>query len=535
MNKIQKGLEELLAPWKNIPGVAACIVTKDQEPVFAFSGYASLEYRLHIDANTRFNLASVSKQFTGFAIRLLEKRGLLKLDDLLRKHLPEFSETYKDIQIQHLLHHSSGLRDMYNIQAYSGFRRDDVHTAEQLIALTMRLTSLNFTSGERYMYNNTGYVLMAEIVRRITGMDLCSFLEKELFAPLGMTSTTILKDHKQMLPNFAGHYNLMESGEYTKAMENVAVVGSTNIFTTISDFALWLGNYVTPTCEPDVMTGMDLTHPFNDGSPAMYACGLEMVERAGKKVWTHSGGAGGFRTEMIYVPEAGVAVGVLSNNGTMDAVTLGGKVLALALPEMTPKAAQIAGVSVLDTSENEMKELAGCYRMPDGLLSTVVIADHKLFIHTPYYPFRLPLLKIGKGHYKIDILGAELQVEYDPSGQLCAVSSLTPLGPMHADKLPAIELKEDELGEYVGRYWSEELLNMWEVAIKGAHLSLVHPHFPALELFPVLKDEFSSELENFEKIKFTRSTNGQVNGLEFSGDRALNIHFQRVEQIVCRD
>jgi CubicO group peptidase (beta-lactamase class C family) len=535
MNNLQRGLEELIAPWKDIPGVAACVVIKDQETIFACSGYSSLEYNLKIDQNTRFNLASVSKQFTGFAIRLLEKRGLLKLNDPMRKYLPEFPKIYNDIQIQHLLHHSSGLRDMYNIQAYSGFRRDDVHTTEQLIALTMRQTALNFTPGERYMYNNTGYVLMAEIVHRITGMDLRSFLEKELFASLGMTSTTILKDHKQMLPNFAGHYNLMESGEYTKAMENVAVVGSTNIFTTISDFALWLGNYVMPTCEPDVMMGLDLTHPFNDGSMNMYACGLEMVERSGKKIWTHSGGAGGFRTEMIFVPEAGVAVGVLSNNGTMDAVTLGGKILALVLPELAPRATQIAGVPVLDASEKEMKELAGCYRMPDGLLSTVVIAEHKLFIHTPYYPFRLPLLKIGTGHYKIDILGAEMKVEYDQAGTLCAVSSLTPLGPMHADKLPPIDLTEDELREYIGRYWSEELLNMWEVAIKGAHLSLVHPHFPTLELFPVLKDEFSSELENFEKIKFTRAVDGKVNGLEFSGDRALNIHFKRVEQIVCRD
>ncbi len=75
---------------------------------------------------------------------------------------------------------------------------------------------------------------------------------------------------------------------------------------------------------------------------------------------------------------------------------------------------------------------------------------------------------------------------------------------------------------------------MWGVAVHGNRLALVHPHFPSLELFPVLKDEFSSTLENFEKIKFTRSADGKVNGMEFTGDRALNIHFKRVEQIVCR-
>ncbi|NOH03363.1 MAG: beta-lactamase family protein [Chloroflexi bacterium] len=242
MNKLLDGVLELIVPWQEIPGVAVCVVQKNQEPVFATSGYASLEYRLRINENTRFNLASVSKQFTGFAIRLLEKWGLLRLDDPLCKHLPEFPPVYRDIQIHHLLHHSSGLRDMYNIQAYAGFRRDDVHTPAQLIALTLRQTALNFTPGERYMYNNTGYVLMAEIVQRLTGRDLRDFLQKEVFDPLGMKRTCLLRDHKEMIPESAGHYNLSESGEYTRALENVAVAGSTNIMTTITDFARSLGN-----------------------------------------------------------------------------------------------------------------------------------------------------------------------------------------------------------------------------------------------------------------------------------------------------
>jgi CubicO group peptidase (beta-lactamase class C family) len=535
MNKIQMGMEQLIAPWRDIPGAAVCIVFQNQDPLFACSGKASLEHGLPIDLTTRFNLASVSKQFTGFAIRLLEKRGRLRLDDPLPKHLPEFSETYRAIQIQHLLHHTSGLRDMYNLQAYAGFRRDDVHTTAQLLALTKRQTALNFTPGERYLYNNTGYVLLAEIVQRVTGKDLRAFLESEVFAPLGMQQTCLLRDHKEMVPGMAGHYNLSESGEYTRAMENVSVQGSSNIMTNIADFALWLGNFVRPAYEADVMMGLDLTHPFNDGSPNMYACGLEMVERAGKKVWTHSGGAGGYRTEMIYVPQAGLAVGVLSNNGSMDAVTLGGKVLALVLPEMAPRENLFAGLKAKDVDEVEMERLAGSYRMPDGLLATVVISERKLFIHTPYYPFRLPLVKVAEHQYKIDILGAELTAEYNEAGEIHAFSSLTPLGPMYSVKLAPIVLSDAELAEYCGSYWNAELRNLWEVGVQDGSLALFHPHFPALRFFPVLKDEFSCETENFEKIKFTRGADGSVNGIAFSGDRALNIHFQRVEQILCRE
>jgi CubicO group peptidase (beta-lactamase class C family) len=533
MKELQKELEELIAPWQNIPGVAVCIVFADRPPVFASSGYSSLEYGLRIDPNTRFNIASVSKQFTGFATRLLEKRGLLNLDDPIQKYLPELSQTYKDIQIHHLLHHTSGFRDMYNIQAYAGFRRDDIFTREQLLALTKRQTELNFKPGERFVYNNTGYVMLAEIVRCLTGMDMRHFLEAEIFQPLGMQNTFLCDNHKEMIPNFAGHYNRMESGSYTKAFENVAVSGSTNIITSIVDFSRWLGNYVTPRLEPEVMMGLNLTHPFNNGQENMYACGLELSERAGRKLWTHGGGAGGFRSEMIFVPSEGVAVGVLSNNGSMDAATLGSRVLGLVIPQLMPEGQGSRGVKSVAFSEIEGKDLPGVYRMPDGLLATVEASENQLFIHTPFYPVRLPLIKTDEMRYRIEILNAELVAEYDEHGKVCAFSSKTPLGEMHSIKLPPIELDEAALSEYSGRYWNEELLNMWEVGVTEERLTFFHPHFPEIRFFPVLHDEFSSDTENFEKLKFIRDENHQVTALELSGDRAFNIRFKRVKEVIC--
>ena len=195
MSELEQKMMEVLAPWQNIPGVAACVVIRDEAPIFACSGFSSLEHQLKIDTNTRFNIASVSKQFTAFAIRLLEKRGLLTLDDPLLKYLTDLPQTCKDIRIHHLLHHTSGFRDMYNIQAYSGFRRDDVHTREQLLALTRRQSALNFTPGDRFTYNNTGYVMAAEIVRQLTGMTMRQFLDAEIFRPLGMNDTFLCDNH----------------------------------------------------------------------------------------------------------------------------------------------------------------------------------------------------------------------------------------------------------------------------------------------------------------------------------------------------
>jgi CubicO group peptidase (beta-lactamase class C family) len=533
MSDLEKNLMELLSPWQDIPGVAVCIVVHDQEPVFACAGYSNLEYCLRIDQTTRFNIASVSKQFTGFAALLLEEQGLLQLDDPLRKHLPDLPPAYQDIQIHHLLHHTSGFRDMYNLQAYAGFRRDDIHTHQQLLTLTGRLSELNFTPGERFNYNNTGYIIMAEIIHKLTGMTMRQFLEVEVFKPLGMADTSLSDNHKEMLPNFAGHYNLMEDGSYTKAFENVSVSGSTNIITSIADFARWLSNYTTSHYQPSVMHRMNTTHPLNDGSTNPYACGLELSERAGKKMWTHGGGAGGFRSEMIFVPEDCVAVGVLSNNGSMDALTLGSRVLGLVLPELAPESRAAAVLKSVAFSESEGKDLPGCYRLPDGLLVTVAAEEDKLFVQTPFYPTRLPLVKTGSNLYRIEVLNADLVPEFDQHQRVCAFNSSTPLGAMRAIKLPPAQIDPQVMREYAGRYFNEKLLNMWEVIHDNGNLTIFHPHFPQIKLVPVLEDEFSSDTENFDRIKFIRGAHNQVVGLEFSSDRAFNIRFNKVREVSC--
>jgi CubicO group peptidase (beta-lactamase class C family) len=531
MSDLKQNLLDLLSPWQNIPGVAVCIVVGDQEPVIACAGYASLEYKLRMNETTRFNIASVSKQFTGFAIRMLEKQGMLKLDDPMLKYLPEMPSLYQDIQIQHLLHHTSGFRDIYNLHAYAGFRRDDVHTREQFLALTRRQSALNFKPGDRYNYNNTGYVMMAEIVHRLTGMKLRQFLETEIFRPLGMNSTFLCENHKEMIPNFAGHYNLMEDGSYTKAAENVSMSGNSNIITSIADFARWLSNYTAPRLEPSIVMDMNLTHPFNDGIMNPYACGLETSEINGKKLWTHGGGAGGFRAEMIFVPEDCVAVGVISNNGSMDALTLGRKVLGLVLPDLAPKSQGDAAIKSAAFSEREGKDLPGVYQMPDGLLATVETEEDQLFIQTPFYPTRLPLVKTGEKSYRIQLLNSDLTPEYDEHGKLIAFNSVAPIGVIRAVKLPPVQLDEQALVEFTGRYLNEELLNMWEIGLSNGGLAIFHPHFPEIKLFPVLTDEFSSDTENFDRIKFIRNADKRIVALEISGDRAFNIRFNKVNEI----
>jgi hypothetical protein len=167
-------VDQLFAPW-NVPGSpgAALAVARGGAIVYEQGyGLAQLEYEVPITPTTVFHVASVSKQFTAFAVTMLADAGKLSLDDDIRIHLPEVPDFGDTITIRHLIHHTSGLRDQWVLLAIAGWRLDDVITRDQIMRLVRRQRELNFTPGDEILYCNTGYTLLAEIVERVTGEHL---------------------------------------------------------------------------------------------------------------------------------------------------------------------------------------------------------------------------------------------------------------------------------------------------------------------------------------------------------------------------
>ena len=132
---------------------------------------------------TVFHIASISKQFTAFAIYLLAQEGKLALDDDIRKYLPELHDFGKTITVRHLIHHTSGLRDQWTLLAMAGWRLEDVIAEKDILRLVWRQSGLNFPPGEKELYTNTGYTLLGVIVKRISGQSLRSRAGARLQAP----------------------------------------------------------------------------------------------------------------------------------------------------------------------------------------------------------------------------------------------------------------------------------------------------------------------------------------------------------------
>ncbi len=198
----------------NSPGCALAIL-KDGKIIYKRGyGMSNMEYNIAISPGSIFHVASISKQFTAAAIVQLSLEGKLSLDDDIRKYIPEVPDFGHIITFNHLIHHTSGLRDQWDLQGLAGWRDDDVITEKDILEMVARQKALNFLPGEEYSYCNTGYTLAGIAVKKITGISLRAYADSVFFKPLGMTSTHFHSDHSEITPNRTSAYVKDDKGKW---------------------------------------------------------------------------------------------------------------------------------------------------------------------------------------------------------------------------------------------------------------------------------------------------------------------------------
>lgn len=307
------------------PGAAVAIV-KDGKIVFQKGyGMADLDHDIPITPQTVFNIASVSKQFTAFAIYLLDSEGSISLEDDVRKYITELPDYGTVIKVKHLLAHTSGLRDQAAIGSLAGNRSGDISTTEQHLKLIARQKNLNFTPGTAFGYCNTGYTLLAEIIRRVTGKSFAAYTEEKIFKPLGMTSTQFYDNHRKVVKNKAASYELM-NGTYYHQPLNVSNPGPSNLLTTVEDLTKWVLNFEDPVVgTPALIKAFNeasrldngrkvVLRVFGDRDTIFHAKGQNLSSYKGVDMISHGGHTAAFRTFMGRFPGARLAIIVLSND-----------------------------------------------------------------------------------------------------------------------------------------------------------------------------------------------------------------------------
>jgi CubicO group peptidase (beta-lactamase class C family) len=239
-------VDALFAPWSGTttPGCAVA-VSRDGALDYARGyGMGSLEYDVAITPESIFHVASVSKQFTAFAIGLLAQDGKLSLDDDIRKYLPELPDYGQTVTIAQMVHHTAGMREEFHLMYLAGWRYDDPRTEADALRISAKQRALNFAPGAEPLYTNSHYTLLAMVVQRVSGKPLREFAEERIFRPLGMTDTRFQNGHTEVVRRRASGYRAAEEGRWRVSLPRSDFVGASNLMTTVGDLLKWDQNLI---------------------------------------------------------------------------------------------------------------------------------------------------------------------------------------------------------------------------------------------------------------------------------------------------
>ena len=394
---------------------------------------------------TIFDIASVSKQFAGFAIATLAHEGKLSLDDDIRTYLSDVPDFGIRITIRHLLHHTSGLRDWVQSLVIAGDMMDDVISFKHILKMARHQKTLNFEPGTEFLYSNTGYNLLAEIVEKVTGDSFREWTDTHIFKPLAMTNTHFHDDHEMILKHRAYSYQTVENDRFKHAVNNTTALGSSSLCSTVEDLAKWILNF------DDVRIGgqtvieqMHQRGVLNNGEQINYAFGLNIGEYRTLRTVGHSGSWRGFRSHLMRFPDQKFGVVILCNLDTFNPLSLAEKVAGLYLADALAPVEASVSEKAAESAEDVKSE---------------------------------------------------------------------PLVP-------------EQLTEFEGDYYTEELDTTYTIGVRGDGLVAQHRRHDDI-LLTYTGGHFLGDAWFFPEIHFIRDDTGRVTGFRLTGNRVRNLHFEK--------
>ncbi len=529
---IDARVDALFEPWNHADGPGlACAVMQDGAVVYAKGfGMADLEHDEAISPDSVFYIASTSKQFTAAAIALLVLDGRVSLDAGIRTYLPEFQSFGDKVTVDHLIHHTSGIRDYFSLLSLTGWRDTDYFNNDMVVKFLARQRDLNFEPGTEFLYSNSNYVLLAEIVKRVTGVPLRDFAAERIFAPLGMTHTSFDDDYRRIVKHRVISYQPGPDGGYQQLLKEFDGHGDGNLLTTVRDLARWEENFHTGTVGGQAFIDLMLTRGvLKNGTTLDYAFGLMVGRYRGLPTVRHAGGFKGFRTDLLRFPEQHFSVAVLANFASIDPSGLANQVADLFLEGKLEGTAQPATPAAIVTPEAKVIDpsifdaYVGDYALeehPTFILSFTREGD-RFFSQASDQP-KVEIFASSETTFFLKVVDAQVTFHREADGSVERMT-LHQHGDHPARRVVPYAMTEEALREYAGTYRSEELNTAYRLEVAAGKLKVTHDRLPDVTVEPSAPDAFRGSMQ----LDFMRDDQGKISGFRLSGPRVRNLVFER--------
>jgi len=532
-----KSIDKLFADWdkEGAPGCALGIM-KDGELIYSKGyGLANLEYDIPNSSKSVFRIASTSKQFTAACVVLLAEQGKLSLDDKLNQFFPEFPDYAKTISIRHLLNHTSGIRDYLTISYLKGLEDNDYYQNKDVMEWLINQKELNFNPGDEYLYSNSGYWLLGQIVNKVSGMDMANFAKQEIFDPLNMSSTHFHNNHNEIVKNRASGYTPIGGELYEISMTTLDMIGDGGIFTSIEDIKKWDDSYYdNSVLSKEFWDMMSQQGVLNNGEVLDYASGIGISEYNGLKVISHGAAFVGFRAEFIRFPDQQLSIAVFANRADANPTAI---------------SYQVADIMLKDNFENLQSDILNVE--PESSYNAVTLLSSELNIHSGNYwnensslarkiyvkddtlrYYRSPtsessLVPISKNDFKMINVGADVDVKFykDKEGQKVMSFAQNGSEPSISKIYEPKTYTKEELIDFEGLYYSKELDVEYSLKLQDESLVVLIDDNVVTSLNGVMENLFS--VIGLGTVKFKRDKSGNVSEFLLAAGRVKNLVFKK--------
>lgn len=532
-----QAIDAIFSEWnkEGVPGCAIGIM-KDGELIYAKGyGLANLEYNIPNSANSVFRIASTSKQFTAACIILLAEQGKLSLDDNLHQFYPEFPDYAKQITIRHLLNHTSGIRDYLTLASLKNLRNDDYYEDTDVMKWLVNQRELNFNPGDEFLYSNSGYWLLGQIVNKAAGMNMAEFAKKEIFDPLKMTSTHFHNNHNQIVKNRASGYIPISAEAYQISMTTLNMIGDGGIFTTINDIKKWDDSfYDNSVLSKEFWDRMTQQGVLNNGEVLEYASGLGISEYNGLKVISHGGSFVGFRAEFIRFPEQHYSIAVLANRGDANPTAMSYQIADIVLKEKFPPAKaetsnpkSITSQKFIQLTKPELEQFTGNYWNETSFLARKIFIKNDTLRYFRSASSESSLVPVSKNEFKMINVGADVTVTFDKDKNGNKTMSFSQNGstPSISKEYQPKTYSKNELPNFEGVYYSKELDIHYTIKLKNESLAIYIDDTEIATLKEIMENLFS--INGYGIMQFNTNNMGKVSDFRLAVGRVKNLIFEK--------
>ncbi|MBO3697806.1 serine hydrolase [Roseivirga sp. E12] len=489
-----------------LPGGALVILRKNLPIYTKYFGLANLNEEIPISKETRFHLNFLTQDFIALATKNLADKGIISLNDLANKYIPELPTIAKDITVNHLIQHTSGLYDYWSLKSLGGWDYDDVFKKEQALQMLSKVSNLNNPPGEAYNFSNTNYLLLAEIIRRSTDNSVNEVLKREFFEPLNMNDAFVSENYAAPVSNKAFYYFDYGEGHQTSFAKYGTDSGPVGLYATLNDLQKWV-QFVQKKGESESLVS------------------INKAKHKGHEVSYQDAYYFGYRGFVGEFSDENLTIILLSNDYYYNTHDRALEVASLLLPDRSEEKDQASELESLIGPE----EIVGHYWDPvDMHAKQIELRNDTLYYQVPR-GWSSPIV-LENGKFKLVNSRSNRSIRFYKEEGKAAMTIYTDNTPTNDyTRYERVDHNEESLAEFVGEYYTEIVGSIYKFIVRDGYLTATNLRTEDIILDPLTADQFASEdAWFFSQIQFERNLEGQITGFYLNTPEIKKLWFKKL-------